>query len=64
VILSDCTTAIAWAHEGSSPPSKFQMTQLLGRSPETFGVTIQYRHGNLGEQWNTKQHSPKQSKDH
>lgn len=57
VITSDCTTAIAWAKNGSSKKSKFRIHCVDLR-----GIELVYRHGNLADQWNAENHSPKKDK--
>ena len=55
-IFSDCTTAIAWAKRGANtekhklPPLNLSMVEL------------EWKHENLADVWNARNHSPKKSK--
>src|SRR3990167_7594934 len=56
-IFSDCITAIAWAKKGSSRKSKFDILPLNLKD-----ISLIYKHGNLADQWNALNHSPKRDK--
>ena len=56
-ILSDCTVAMAWAKKGSRKSSKFRIPPIPLKD-----VILEYRHGNLADDWNAKNHSPKKDK--
>jgi hypothetical protein len=56
-IYSDCTVAIGWAKHGSSKKSKFRVQHL-----PLNGVTLEFKHSNLADQWNAANHSPKKDK--
>ena len=56
-VLSDCTTAIAWAKRGSSKHSKYRIKPL-----PLSEITLEWRHGNLADQWNAENHSRKKDK--
>ena len=62
-ILSDCTTAISWAKNGKKKPSK--APNLKGFTCEPIikdGTIIEWAHGNLADEWNAANHSPKKDK--
>ena len=57
IISTDCTVAMAWARKGSRKSSKFRVPPL-----NLENVILQYEHGNLADQWNANNHSPKKDK--
>jgi len=56
-ITSDCVVAISWAKKGSSKKAHIKVAPL-----NLEGITLEWEHGNLADQWNAANHSPKLSK--
>jgi hypothetical protein len=56
-ITSDCQTAMAWAKHLT------KASRRRGISPlDLTGITLEYEHNNLADQWNARNHSPKYDK--
>lgn len=53
-VTSDSKVAISWANKGSRSKSKYKADPLNLNK-----VNLEYKHGNLADQWNAKYHSPK-----
>lgn len=56
-LTSDCTVAIAWANKGGNLKNFGKIAPL-----NLEGITLEWEHGGLADQWNAANHSPKLSK--